>query len=199
MKRKQWYYLLYSRHWLAQNPFHQRTSSFVIMHKVSRLLILIDTFDNKLWSWLPVRSEPHPTPGKKPNVACHHDNPSRSPWGDLCARWTTNDSNGEFVLLSLNFSPSQTTTMSGRCEKAAKVSSTGNGVKKTRRTSTTSANELVGTRGSLRQRLSHSASALENGFHTDKYKTKHSAWTPVLNPAFNNQVMSVQFRGLVTS
>ena len=53
--------------------------------------------------------------------------------------------------------------------------------KKTRRT--VEENEIVGAKGT---RIS--PSVLDHGFHTDKYKTHYSAWTPVINSASNSQV-----------
>ncbi|KAJ7394357.1 epithelial cell transforming sequence 2 oncoprotein-like [Desmophyllum pertusum] len=47
-------------------------------------------------------------------------------------------------------------------------------------------NELVGARGNTKPRIS--PSVIEHGFHTDKYKTHYSAWTPVLNSASNSQI-----------
>ena len=53
--------------------------------------------------------------------------------------------------------------------------------KKTRKTA--EENEIVGANRSNKPRISH-------GFHTDKYKTHNSAWTPVIHSASNNQVGS---------
>lgn len=47
-------------------------------------------------------------------------------------------------------------------------------------------NEIVGAKGSTKPRIS--PSVIDHGFHTDKYKTHYSAWTPVINSASNSQV-----------
>ncbi|XP_073236115.1 epithelial cell-transforming sequence 2 oncogene-like [Porites lutea] len=66
--------------------------------------------------------------------------------------------------------------------RASRLSSA-NG-KKTRRSA--EENELVGAKGRSKPRIS--PSVIEHGFHTDKYKTHYSAWTPVMNAASNNQI-----------
>lgn len=77
--------------------------------------------------------------------------------------------------------------MSAGNPRASRLSSA-NG-KKTRRSA--GENELVGAKGHSKPRIS--PSVIEHGFHTDKYKTHYSAWTPVMNAASNNQV-SQQFK-----
>ena len=47
-------------------------------------------------------------------------------------------------------------------------------------------NEIVGAEGNTKPRIS--PSVIDHGFHTDKYKTHYSAWTPVINSASNSQV-----------
>ena len=56
--------------------------------------------------------------------------------------------------------------------------------RKTRRT--VEKNEIVGAKGNSKPRIS--PSVIDHGFHTDKYKTHYSAWTPVINTASNSQV-----------
>lgn len=60
-------------------------------------------------------------------------------------------------------------------------------LKKTRKTQAFSTeNEIVGARGGTKPRIA--PSVIDHGFHTDKYKTYYSAWTPVLNSASNSKV-----------
>lgn len=56
--------------------------------------------------------------------------------------------------------------------------------KKTRKTA--EENEIVGANRNTKPRIS--PSAIEQGFHTDKYKTYYSAWTPIIHSASNNQI-----------
>ena len=60
-------------------------------------------------------------------------------------------------------------------------------IKKTRKTEAiVTDNEIVGARGNTKPRIS--PSVIEHGYHTDKYKTHYSAWTPVVNSASNSKV-----------
>lgn len=59
--------------------------------------------------------------------------------------------------------------------------------KKTRKTEAIATeNEIVGARGTTKPRIA--PSVIDRGFHTDKYKTHYSAWTPVINSASNSKV-----------
>ncbi|XP_020620781.1 epithelial cell-transforming sequence 2 oncogene-like [Orbicella faveolata] len=64
---------------------------------------------------------------------------------------------------------------------------TSGNIKKTRKTEAfATENEIVGARGNRKPRIS--PSVIEHGFHTDKYKTHYSAWTPVVNSASNSKI-----------
>lgn len=72
--------------------------------------------------------------------------------------------------------------MSGAIPRTTRPAS-GNS-RKTRRT--VEKNEIVGAKGNSKPRIS--PSVIDHGFHTDKYKTHYSTWTPVINTASNSQI-----------
>ncbi|XP_066028744.1 epithelial cell-transforming sequence 2 oncogene-like isoform X2 [Pocillopora verrucosa] len=75
--------------------------------------------------------------------------------------------------------------MSGATPRTTRPSS--ENLKKSRKTQAFSTeNELVGARGGTKPRIA--PSVIDHGFHTDKYKTYYSAWTPVLNSASNSKI-----------
>lgn len=79
--------------------------------------------------------------------------------------------------------------MSGGTPRTARPASAN--YKKSRKTEAIATqNEIVGARGNTKPRIS--PSVIEHGFHTDKYKTHYSAWTPVLNSASNSQVIQLR-------
>lgn len=47
-------------------------------------------------------------------------------------------------------------------------------------------NQIVGAKRNTKARIS--PSVVDHGFHTDKYKTHYSAWTPIIHSASNSQV-----------
>jgi len=49
-------------------------------------------------------------------------------------------------------------------------------------------NQIVGAKRNTKARIS--PSVVDHGFHTDKYKTHYSAWTPIIHSASNSQIFS---------